>query len=286
MPELPEVETIVRGLNKEVCGKKIKNIWTDWPRHFSRHYGGFKSFRYQVQGANIKKVSRIGKNIIFELSNGRRVLLHLKMTGRLLLISGHRKFSQISRHAMSGNWDPYIHTIFYLSGNKLLAFSDVRKFGKILSATGDEFGNLADIKSLGPDALKIKYNELKEALVRRKLSIKKALLDQKIIAGIGNIYADEILFKAGIHPFRSANSLGDVEIKEIYSSTKFILAKAIKLRGSSMSDYQDINGKLGNYYNVRLIYGREGGGCPRCKTKIQRLKLGGRSTHFCKKCQK
>lgn len=287
MPELPEVETIVRGLNKKVIGRKISSVWTDWPGHFAHHKGGFRSFQRQVRGAKIKNVSRIGKNIIFELSNGRRVLLHLKMTGRLRLISGHRKSTGL---AMSKKLDPYIHTIFYLSHDKALAFSDVRKFGTILATGYRKSAGLTISQklglNLGLDALKIKLSEFKKALENRKISIKKALLDQKIIAGIGNIYADEILYTSRISPLRLANGLSDSEIKKIYNSIKIILAKAIKLRGSSMSDYKDLNGNSGNYYKARLVYGREGEACPKCKTKIRRIKLGGRSTHFCRRCQK
>ncbi|MBI2035687.1 MAG: DNA-formamidopyrimidine glycosylase [Candidatus Liptonbacteria bacterium] len=290
MPELPEVETIVRGLNKKVSGKKIINIWTDWPRHFSRHKGGFVSFRRQVSGATIQSVKRIGKNIIFELLDGKLMLIHLKMTGKLLLISRHRKSDGL---AMSKKRSPYIHAIFYLSGNKLLAFLDVRKFGKILAASAPRLRKSAGpTKSkilgldVGPDALLIKLVDFQKSLAGRKICIKKALLDQKILAGIGNIYADEILFLSRLHPLRSAKSLKKNEIKILHDSIKIILRKAIKLRGSSMSDYADVTGKPGNYYVLRLVYGREGEPCPRCETKIVRATLHGRPFHFCPKCQK
>lgn len=283
MPELPEVETIVRGLNKEVLGKKIIDIWTDWPRHFSRHRGGFKKFKAQVKGLQIKNIKRIGKNIIFELSNNRNILLHLKMTGRLLFIDSI--FNNPNKVKTKAK-DLYIHTFFYLSHNKSLAFSDVRKFGKILSEHTDDFYEISDIKNLGKDALKITFSEFKEALKNKKIPIKYILLNQEVISGIGNIYADEILFLGGVYPLRTANSLSNKELKKIYDSIRIILNKAIKLRGSSMSDYKDIQGKLGNYFNVRLVYGREGEGCPKCRAKIKRLKLRGRSMHFCKICQK
>ncbi|MDP1688901.1 MAG: DNA-formamidopyrimidine glycosylase [bacterium] len=281
MPELPEVETIVRGLNKVVIGTRIIDIWTDWPRHFSRHCGGFEQFKKQVKGLRIKKIKRIGKNIIFELSSDRNILLHLKMTGRLLLV----ETINLSKSDFD-NIDHYIHTVFCLSEGKSLAFSDVRKFGKILSEHKDDFYEISDIKKLGKDALTINYEEFKKVLSNKKIPIKYILLNQKVIAGIGNIYADEILFLSGVHPLRMVKSLSEKELKKIYDSIRIILIKAIKLRGSSMSDYKDIKGKLGNYFQVRLIYRRGGESCLKCKTKISRIKLRGRSMHFCKNCQK
>jgi len=293
MPELPEVETIVRGLNTRVKGKKISSVWTDWPRHFVRHEGGFKSFRSEISGATIKRVSRIGKNIIFSLAprlpmsqilmplspdigsrdighSELKMLVHLKMTGRLLFCGKGKELT-----------DKFIHTKFNFADGSHLAFSDVRKFGEILFPK-----DISERLILGPDALKITLPELKQALSKRKTAIKKALLDQKVLAGVGNIYADEILFTAGVHPLRRARGLKDGELRSILRAIKKILNKAIKLRGTSMSDYRDINGKLGNYYNVRLVYAREGEPCPRCENKIIRIKTSGRSTHFCKKCQK
>ncbi len=282
MPELPEVETIVRGLRKEVLVKKIIDVWNDSPLHFLRHKNGLQDFKKQVIGSKIKNVTRLGKNIIFELSNNKNILLHLKMTGRLLLLDSNLKEKG---DKLFKSKDPYIHTIFYLSGGKSLFFSDVRKFGKVLAHTKDDFYEIQDLKNLGRDALKITFEEFQKSIGNKKIAIKNVLLNQEVIAGIGNIYADEILFLSRINPLRPANKISIKELKNIYSAIFKILNKAIKLRGSSMSDYQDIQGKLGNYFKVRLVYGRKGEKCPRCKTEISQVMLRGRSMHFCEKCQ-
>ncbi len=292
MPELPEVETIVRGLNQKVRGKKIVEVWTDWPRHFAGNEGGFNGFRRQVMGAGIKSVKRVGKNIIFELGNGSKMLIHLKMTGRLLSARLFRSDTTNIRPTVFRRSDllkldiadPYIHTVFYFSDGSALVFSDVRKFGKIVAAEKNKFPVF--LKNVGSDALSINFKEFSEGLARRKVSIKKALLDQKVLAGVGNIYADEILFTAKINPLRPAASLTGNEIKKVYLAISKILNKAIKLRGTSMSDYVDIEGRSGGYYDARLIYGREGEPCPECKNKITRIMIGTRSAHFCAACQK
>lgn len=280
MPELPEVETIVRGLNQEVRGRKIMDVWTDWPGHFSRHKGGFKHFRSTVRGTRINDISRIGKNIIFEVSGSKIIIMHLRMTGRLFLTLRKSHFLRA---------DSYIHTAFFLSGGRILAFSDVRKFGDIFILKRRKSEILAAPQELGltigPDALRIKFNELESALLYKKTVIKKALLDQKVIAGIGNIYADEILFTAGIYPLRRTSELSTDEIRSIFAATRKILRKAIKLKGTSMSDYRDIYGRFGRYYDARLVYAREGERCPQCGTRIRRIKIGGRSTYFCEECQ-
>jgi formamidopyrimidine-DNA glycosylase len=164
----------------------------------------------------------------------------------------------------------------------------MRKFAKAILAKKEDILNLPDIAGLGPDALdpKLTAKKFKEIISKSGPTIKQALLRPELIAGIGNIYADESLWKAKIHPRQSPKKLTDEELKRLYSAIRSILKKAIKLRGSSISDFRDTSGKEGGYGNVRLVYQREKKNCQRCSASIERMKLGGRSAHYCPKCQK
>ena len=292
MPELPEVQTIVNDLTKKIKGLIITDVWTDWPKYFKRSIGGWETFRKIVKGKKIKKIRRIGKNIIFDLSHDKEILIHQKLTGHLLV--GHWQIKNnlpisTEKGLFAEKVNNYIHAIFWLNKNKMMGFSDLRKFGKILVTDKRDFDNLKDLKDIGPDPLtpKFGFNEFKSLISRKRGPIKKILMDQNIVSGIGNIYSDEILFAAKIHPLRKAEKLGDKELRAIFEAAKKILKKAIKLRGTSTSDYRDTAGKAGRYTEVRLVYQREGEKCPqRCGGTIKRLKINGRSAHFCPYCQK
>ena len=292
MPELPEVQTTVNDLNRKIKGLTITGIWTDWPKYFKRSIGGWETFRKIVKGKKIKKIRRIGKNIIFDLSHDKEILIHQKLTGHLLV--GHWQIKNnlpisTEKGLFAEKVNNYIHAIFWLNKNKMMGFSDLRKFGKILVTDKKDFDNLKDLKDIGPDPLtpKFGFNEFKSLISRKRGPIKKILMDQNIVSGIGNIYSDEILFAAKIHPLRKAEKLGDKELRAIFEAAKKILKKAIKLRGTSTSDYRDTAGKAGRYTEVRLVYQREGEKCPqRCGGTIKRLKINGRSAHFCPYCQK
>ena len=274
MPELPEVQTTVNGLNKKVLGRTFFDVWTDTPKLIKNL--SIAQFKKKIIGKKIKKVHRRGKNIIFELSDGFYLLTHLKMTG----------------HYLYDEWsdDPfnkYIRVKFILDNKKVLALSDLRKFAKIvLFESKEELDK--DLILLGPEPLEkdFTFEKFKERFKNRKGLIKKVLHEQDVIVGVGNIYSDEVLWKTKINPFRKTDGLTDKELKDIYNATREILTKAIELRGTSTSDYRDIKGERGNYGKVLKVYGKEGQECPRCKTKIQRKKIGGRSTHFCPICQK
>ncbi len=291
MPELPEVQTIVNDLNRKIKGLTITNVWTDWPKYFKRSIGGWKAFRKTVKGKKIKKIRRIGKNIIFDLSHDKEILIHQKLTGHLLVGHWQIKNNQpisTERGLLAEKVNDYIHAIFWLSKNKMMGFSDLRKFGKILVTDKKDFKNLEDLKDIGPDPLtpKFGFNEFKSLISKKRGPIKKILMDQNVVSGIGNIYSDEILFVAKIHPLRKAEKLGDKELRAIFEAAKKILKKAIKLRGTSTSDYRDTAGKAGRYTEVRLVYQREGEKCPnQCGGVIKRIKIGGRSAHFCPYCQ-
>ena len=299
MTELPEVQTIVNDLNKKIKWLTITDIWTDWSKYFRRSPGGFNGFKKTVKGKKINKVWRLGKNIIFDFSGNQKMLIHQKMTGHLLvgtwnLELGAWRAKQIGPLAEKVNG--YIHVMFWLGGpsnkvgaSKMLALSDLRKFAKVLVVDEKDFENLKDIKNIGPDPLKpdFQFNDFKSLIVKKRGVIKKVLMDQNVISGIGNIYADDILFMAKIHPLKKAEKLNDDELKAIFEAIKKILKKAVKLRGTSTSDYRDTSGKKGGYGNVRLAYQHEGEKCPnKCGSVIKRIKIGGRSSHFCPNCQK
>lgn len=291
MPELPEVQTIVDDLNKKIRGLTITDVWTDWPKYFKRSLGGWERFKKTVKNKKIKNVWRVGKNIIFDLSGDKKMLIHQKMTGHLLI--GHWQIKNnrpilTEKGLLAEKVNDYIHAVFWLSKNKMMGFSDLRKFGKILVVDKKDFNNLEDIKNIGPDPLEssFKFKEFKNLITKKRRVIKKILMDQNVISGIGNIYADEILFTARIHPLKKTEKLSEKELKTIFEATKKILKKAIRLRGTSTSDYRDTSGKKGGYGDVRLVYQREGKKCPnKCGGIIKRIKIGGRSAHFCPICQ-
>lgn len=292
MPELPEVETIVRDLKKEVLERTFLDVWTDWKKIVKKPKS-FKEFKRKVKRKKIKNVRRKGKNILFDLNQKKVILIHQKLTGHLLL--GKWKLEK-------GKWkslipgplsdDPknkFLHLIFFLDDERQLALSDLRKFAKVELWDKEILENSKEFKSLGPEPLSEKFTleKFKKILSKKKKGrIKQVLMDQKIISGIGNIYSDEILWEARIHPFRETSRLSEEEFKRIYQAMKKILSKAIRLQGESISDFRRISGQKGYFDKERKIYRREGENCSRCQAKIQRKKIGGRSTHFCPICQK
>lgn len=287
MPELPEVETTVKDLNKKIKGLKIQDVWCNWVKMIKRPKS-FNNLKKQVIGEKIRKVERRGKNILFRL-NSKTLLIHQKLTGHLLVgkwILKNKEWKSNNGH-LKEKVNQYIHLMFYLSNSKMLALSDLRKFGKILVIDNKDLENLEDIKNLGPEPLakNFTFNKFRQALKTKKSKIKKVLMDQNVIAGIGNIYSDEILFEARIHPLKLIEELKQEDLKRVYQAIKKILRRAIVLRGDSMSDYRDTAGKKGRYQEVQKVYQREGERCYRCKSTIKRIKIGGRSTHFCSRCQ-
>jgi len=270
MPELPEVETTVRGLQK-VLNRTFVGVWTDSKKQIKMDLAKFKK---ELKGKKIKKIYRRGKNIIFNLSDDYSLLIHQKMSGHLLY----------DKWDIKDKYNSYIHLKFTLDNKKTLALSDLRKFAKVeLKKTKDI---LEDLKVLGPEPLEITFNEFKETLKGKKGKIKQVLMKQEVIAGIGNIYADEILWETKIHPFRDVSKLAEQELKDVYKAIRQVLKKALQLGGTSTSDYRNINGKKGTFGDERKVYRKEGEPCYRCKTKIQRKKINNRSTCFCPKCQK
>lgn len=304
MPEMPEVETIARGLNRKLKGRKIIGLWTDWPKYFKLPRGE-RAFRKHITAKKIKSVGRRGKNVLIRLSDDHLLLIHQKMSGHLMVGRWQRTKSRLSEK-LPENWrgqkwipsplqgpfmDPmnrFIRLVFFLDDGQMLALSDLRRFAKVLCALRGAILNLPDIKNLGPEPLGqgLTFGKFKKLFEGKKGRIKQILMDQSFIVGIGNIYADEILWLSKIHPTRRIEGLKEDELRTIYSSMKKILKKALRLRGTSIDDYRDSGGRRGKYDLARYVYQREGEPCPRCGTPVKRLKLGGRSAHYCPKCQK
>ena len=297
MPELPEVQTIVSDLRKILPGLKIMGIETDWKKMFKN--SSLENFKKEVVGEKILDVRRVGKNILIDLTDNKTILVHQKMTGHFLYgkwemvtppVAGEAKW--LGKEAGAIRDDPqnrFIHLVFDLSKGKQLALSDLRKFAKVLLWPTDKLSELKDINNLGPDPTteNFDFNKFQERLVGKKGKIKTVLMDQSVFAGIGNIYSDEILWLAGIHPLRQVSSLTQEEVNSIFTSTKKILKKAIEARGTSDSDYRDPSGNKGGYQNMLYVYGLEE---EKCQKKdggiIPRLKIGGRSARFCPVHQK
>ena len=274
MPELPEVETIVRYLRPEIRGKRILDVWSNTPRLFRG--GRFSKVKKEILGARIRGISRLGKNIIFHLSNGRDLLIHLMMTGKLLWSPKNIR-------------EPHIRFWMKLSGGDVLALHDIRKFGLIRLFSGSPTSRgKSDFQkiNLGPDALSLSFEMFEGILGEHRGAVKNLLMNQKIISGIGNIYSDEILWYAGIKPTRRIDTWSEKKIRKLFLAMHKVLNLAIKKEGTTSRDYRKPDGSEGGYYEIRKVYQREGERCARDGATIQRVKIGQRSTYFCPRHQK
>ncbi len=296
MPELPEVETIKEDLLTKIKGKEILDVSPLWEGIVKGI--NFADFKKAVISKKIVDINRRAKNLIIEIAQSPKpkaqsyLLIHLKMTGHLLVTSdqlsvdNEGRWLSGSKELTSDLQNQFIRIIFKLSNGLQLAFSDLRKFGYIKLVGQVELDKA--LSEYGPEPLEkdFTFDIFKERLAGKKGPIKKVLMDQGVIAGIGNIYADEILFEAKVHPMRPVNKLTEEDLKNIYKNIPVILNEARNLRGTSTSDFRDTAGKMGNYTSKRRVYQREGEPCPICGGKIERVKLGGRSAHFCPTCQR
>lgn len=279
MPELPEVETIKRDLETLVVGKKITkvDIIPD-PKGFRalRRFPSREGFVREVEGRTITKIGRRGKYLLFELDTGDSLIIHLGMTGQLLY------------RACNTEREGFTRVTFILNGDEL-RFTDVRKLGELYLYSPGRYEDL-DVSKLGPEPLSDAFTSgyLTKVLAKRKKAIKPVLMDQDVVAGIGNIYSDEILFEARIHPKRPASSLGPEEVSKLHRATRVILERAIQLRGTSARDdrFVDAFGRQGNFQGDLKVYQRTEQPCLVCGQAISTSKLGGRSAHFCPRCQK
>ena len=292
MPELPEVTTMVKGLKQKVLKRTFIDVWLEkGAEKIIKKPESFSDFKKQIIGGEIDNIERKGKVIIFTLNNNKTLLVHPKMTGHFLFGKwNHTKQGLKTQHKgpMEDPMNQFIRLIFYLENKEMLAFSDLRKFGRIelwdTSALNEaEMLNKISIDALSPDLTLEKFEKIIKNTGKRK--IKQVLMDQELISGIGNIYSDEILFKAGVHPLRACERLESYEIKAIYKAREEILNTALMLQGCSISDFRKIDGDKGNYQKQVMVYQREGEKCLKCETRIQRQKIGSRSTHYCPSCQ-
>lgn len=277
MPELPEVESVVQGLNQMIIGEKIKTVEVRWPRIIESP--AVDKFKSKLEEQVIEEVRRRGKFILFYLTDD-VLISHLRMEGKYQVV-----------HPETEITDPFdikhTHVIFYLESGKELRYLDVRKFGRMsLVPKGQEFQHKS-LAKLGPEpvAEEFKLTEMQEFLKRRTKAIKGVLLDQQIVVGIGNIYADEILYEAKIHPTRPANSLTNTEEEILHEAIISILAKAVQKGGTTIRSYENAFGENGNYQEYLKVYGKTGENCSRCGTTIEKIKVAGRGTHFCPSCQ-
>lgn len=295
MPELPEVQSTADELKKELTGVKIVNVWSDWQKLVQRP--NFTLFKKQVKNEKILNVSRRAKIIVFYLSHQKLLLAHQKMTGHFLigrwryLPKATRQWQPLDQGPLQDKINSFFHLVFFLDNGKQLAFSDLRKFGWVKLYQNTQLQEISEIKSLGPEPLAPSLSPflLKKQLTKTSRPIKQVLMDQKIIAGIGNIYGDEILFLAKIHPLKPANQLRLSEINKLYHSIQVVLRQAIELKGTTIlsgsEEYRLPQGQRGKYQKVRKVYRREGKACLICQNRIKRIKIGQRSAHFCPQCQ-
>ncbi len=317
MPELPEVQTTVNGINTYLKGLTISDVWTNYSNMSGFHTGKdhikdpkfFTYFKKQVVGRKIIEAKRRAKNILIQLDNSDIILVHLKMTGHLLFgeytkKQSHQVSSNKSQSKSKGEWGPvdknspladpfnrHIRLIFALSNGKHLALSDMRKFAKVTYIPKEEIENTLHLKDLGPEPLDPNFTK---EILRQRLQkipngkIKTVLLDPKIVVGIGNIYSDEILWRASIHPERQVKDITDKEFKLMFKATQETLRKGIDFGGDSMSDYRNILGERGKFQAEHKAYRKTGSKCEKrgCKGMIQRKVVGARSAHFCNRHQK
>lgn len=287
MPELPEVETVVRGLNRLILKKKIVQVKHDWPKSFPNLEKDVNDF---MIGAEILKVQRRGKAIIIKLNNGWVLVTHLRMTGQMVY-RGEENWGAGHPNDDFLNDLPNKSTrveIDFEDQTKLF-FNDQRKFGYMKLLPEPEIEELPFFVKLGPEPLEDNFTVeiFKERLLKKKNSlVKPTILDQSVIAGVGNIYADEALWRAKIHPETRIKDFSNIDFKNLHESIRFVMNKSIEKGGSTDRNYVNADGSRGNYLEYAAVYHKNGQPCKRCGTEISKIRVGGRGTHFCENCQK
>jgi formamidopyrimidine-DNA glycosylase len=278
MPELPEVETIRRDLEKEAVGKRIKSVEVTGMRSIRRHTNK-KQFIGRLEGRKITGVDRRGKYLLVKLEGGEFLVIHLGMSGQLLWSKSGKE--EKAKHT---------HVVIAFTTAGQLRFLDPRTFGELFVTAADELeAEVPELAHLGFDPVEqaMSWTLFGELLRSKHRKLKDLLMDQKFVAGIGNIYSDEILWSAGLRYDRSSEELTSQEIRRLYRAMSETLHDAIKHRGSSLADeqYRDLYGKVGGYAGEHNVYDREGQPCRRCRSPLVRLKYGGRSHFLCEQCQ-
>ena len=286
MPELPEVETVRRGLSELIVGKKIASVTHDTPKSFPNADADVRQF---LIGVSIKEVRRRAKVLIIDLNNDYSLMIHLKMTGQLVFVgdvrfgAGHPNDSLVNTLP-----DRSTRVSFVFDDGSQLYFNDQRKFGWVRLMPTAELSNVDFMKKVGPEPLEDSFTaeQFAARFARRsRTNIKAAILDQSVIAGVGNIYADESLWGAKIHPKRLVSSITKEEFEKLYSELRDVMNLAIKKGGSSNHTYVNAEGKKGSYMDFARVFRREGLPCPRCGTTIEKMRVAGRGTHICPYCQ-
>ncbi|MGE5554235.1 MAG: bifunctional DNA-formamidopyrimidine glycosylase/DNA-(apurinic or apyrimidinic site) lyase [Betaproteobacteria bacterium] len=274
MPELPEVETVRRSLLPKLVGHTITGVEIFWPR--AVRYPSPEAFAEAIRGRRVEDVERRGKHLIIRLAGDRHLVVHLRMTGRLLY---RNEGDEVS---------PYTTVLFHLDRGKALHFMDVRKFGVLHLVGAAEWERVQSLRRLGVEPLSVEFTPayLASVLDKGRGPVKGRLLDQAKIAGLGNIYADEALHRAGIFPGRPAGSLSKAEVRRLHDAIREVITEGIAYRGTSVRDYVDGDGRAGAFQERLRVYRRTGRPCLRCATPIQRTVIAGRGTFYCPRCQK
>jgi formamidopyrimidine-DNA glycosylase len=278
VPELPEVETIRRELDREITGKKIKSVEVSGTRTVRRHRNSAQ-FRSRLEGRPITAVERRGKYLLLRLDKGDVLVVHLGMSGQLLRVRSAREPKPKHTHVV----------VTFTQGGQV-RFVDPRTFGEMFVTSIDELHRaVPELAHLGFDPVDevMSWTKFGELLHGRDAQLKSLLMDQKFVAGIGNIYSDEILFAAGLRYDRSSHSLTSQEVRRLYRAMVETLQEARKHRGSSLADeqYRDAFGETGEFQSLHMVYDRAGEACRRCRNPIVRVKVGGRSSYLCEQCQ-
>ena len=271
MPELPEVETLVRGLRDQLTHLRFSKVAVNLKKCVRESP---RSFAHFLEGKKILLVERRGKNIIMRLSGGNALLVHLRMTGGLRVVPEE---APLEKHT---------HVVFSFQGRPWqLRFLDPRQFGRMGVEKDRGRGELASLAALGPEPLEISSKEFVSLVRSKRRSLKPLLLDQRFLAGVGNIYADEALHRAHIHPRQRSEALERRAISRLYRALRQILREAIRAGGTSVRTFADARGSAGRFQKFLRVYGREGEACRTCGEAIVREKVGGRSTYYCPRCQ-
>ncbi len=295
MPELPEVQTTASILNKKIKGLKILDVWTDYDSPYYKGKNDIKNKKYfpifkkEVLDKKILSVERRAKNVLINVSGNKTILVHMKMTGHLLYGKYrffNKKWLPADDGPLADPFNRFIHLAFSLSDKNTLVLSDTRKFAKVFVFDTDNINEVEGLKNLGPEPLEksFTFKIFKERLLKKPSGkIKTALMDQELISGIGNIYSDEVLFLSGIHPVSKVENISEVKLKALYGNIIRVLKQSIKIGGDSMSDYRNPLGEKGGYQKIHKVYRKTGEKCfmKNCKGIIRRMKIGGRSAHFC-----
>jgi len=273
MPELPEVETVARELQARLPGRTIVAVDVLWTRTIGYPEPG--RFAAELVGARIESVGRRAKYVVIHLGEGARLLAHLRMTGRITI------------EPVASPRDPYTRLALRFADGDELRFADTRKFGRWYLVPAGESVPLRSFAALGPEPLEEEFTPelFAERVAERRGAVKAALLDQRLVAGLGNIYVDEALFLARINPRRALQSLADAEVVALHAAIVHVLRRAIGSGGTSFSDYRTTWGRLGGYQEELSVFRKTDAPCPVCGTPIERDIVAGRGTHYCPRCQ-